>query len=119
MLRVFKQRLVTGSATQPYPFQPEPAPDGFRGQVTLDTARCTGDAACMRVCPSDAIVVERTADGWVWNLTDARCVFCGLCEEACPTDAIALTNEFELAVRDARDLETRVEFVRTKGNETS
>lgn len=114
MYRVFRQRLKSGNGTKPYPLTPEPAPPAFRGQVTLDTARCQGDGACMRVCPSAAISVEETESGWTWSLTDARCVFCGLCEEACPHDAIVITNAFELAVRDRADLETRAVFEREK-----
>jgi formate hydrogenlyase subunit 6 len=102
----------TGVLTTRYPAVAEPAPPAFRGQVTLSPERCTGDGACVRVCPSAAIRVEATAaGGWTWELNDARCVFCGLCAEVCPAAALALSTEFELAVRDAADLVTRVTFV--------
>ncbi|MGH2560394.1 MAG: 4Fe-4S dicluster domain-containing protein [Thermomicrobiales bacterium] len=97
--------------TTAYPTQPEQAPEAYRGQVTLQPDRCTGDGACARVCPSAAITVTPdAAGGWVWELTDARCVFCGLCAEVCPAAAISLSPEYELAVKDPRDLETRVTF---------
>ena len=113
MLTILRRSLRTGSVTTGYPATPDPAPEAYRGQVLLDAARCVGDGACARVCPSAAIVVQATAvDGWVWELDDARCVFCGLCAEACPTAALALSNEYELAVRVKPELQTRVTFVK-------
>jgi formate hydrogenlyase subunit 6/NADH:ubiquinone oxidoreductase subunit I len=111
MLTIFRRSLRTGLVTTAYPDVPEAAPPAYQGQVMLDTARCTGDGACARVCPSAAIVVQPTVDGWVWELDDARCVFCGLCAEACPAGALSMSNEFELAVRDRAELVTRVTFV--------
>lgn len=113
MVNVFRRSLKTGAVTRGYPAEPEAAPASFRGQVQLNTAACTGDGACARVCPAVAIAVEHHDAGWTWTLTDARCVFCGLCAGACPSQAITLSNAFELAVLDARDLVTSVAF--TKG----
>ena len=111
MLGVFRRSLKTGIVTTAYPAVPETAPSLFRGQVVLELACCSGDGACARVCPSQAIVVAPVEEtGWVWELDDARCVFCGLCQEACPTGAIGLSNDFELTVRAADDLVTRVVF---------
>jgi formate hydrogenlyase subunit 6/NADH:ubiquinone oxidoreductase subunit I len=107
-----------GIVTTNYPEVAEPAPEAFRGQVLLDSSRCTGDGACARVCPSNAIGVTESADGWVWTLDDARCVFCGLCEEVCPEQAISISNEFELATRSKVDLVTTVTFVgRERGSD--
>lgn len=117
-LKTIRRHLRTSRETPSYPDRPTPAPPAYRGQVTLHTGRCDGNAACARACPSQAITVEPTADGWVWELDDARCVFCGLCEEACPAQAISLTSDFELAVRDPEDLVTRVIFTRG-GNDRS
>lgn len=111
MVNVFRRSLKTGIVTRHYPFEPEPAPAAFRGQVQLDTSRCTGEGACAKVCPSNAIVVESKPDGWTWSLSDARCVFCGLCADSCQSSAIRLSNEFELAVLAQRDLETIVHFI--------
>ena len=114
MLSIFRHALKRGIVTTGYPEVEEPAPEAFRGQVLLDSARCTGDGACARVCPSNAIVVAESEDGWVWTLDDARCVFCGLCQEVCPEQAIQISNEFELATRASDDLVTMVTFVREK-----
>ena len=110
MLQILRRSFRTGIVTTRYPDEPEPAPDTYRGQVMLTPGRCGGTGDCARACPSRAIHVTHHAGGWVWELDDARCVFCGLCEEACPNDAIQLSNEYELATRDTRDLVTRVTF---------
>jgi formate hydrogenlyase subunit 6/NADH:ubiquinone oxidoreductase subunit I len=111
-LDILRGSLRTGVVTTRYPAVPEPAPPAFRGQVRLHPDRCTGDGACARACPSAAIAVEEVGDGgWRWALDDARCVFCGLCADVCPAAALELSPEFELAVRDAADLVTRVTFV--------
>jgi formate hydrogenlyase subunit 6/NADH:ubiquinone oxidoreductase subunit I len=112
MLNIFKHALRRGIVTTSYPSVEEPAPEPFRGQVLLDSGRCAGDGACARACPSNAIAVEQSEDGWVWTLDDARCVFCGLCQEVCPEQAIVISNEFELATRASDDLVTTVTFVR-------
>ena len=115
MLNIFRRSARTGLVTTAYPDAPDAPPAAYRGQVLLDAARCVGDGACARVCPSGAIGVAADSDGgWAWDLDDARCVFCGLCAEACPTGAIALSTEFELAVRDRADLLTRVTFARER-----
>jgi formate hydrogenlyase subunit 6/NADH:ubiquinone oxidoreductase subunit I len=117
MLSIFRHALKRGIVTTSYPEVEEPAPDAFRGQVMLDSGRCTGDGACARVCPSNAIVVAEREDGWVWTLDDARCVFCGLCQEVCPEQAIVISNEFELATRARDDLVTTVTFIRGERGE--
>lgn len=111
MLSIFRHALKRGIVTTSYPAVPESAPEAFRGQVLLDSGRCTGDGACARVCPSNAIVVAESEAGWTWTLDDARCVFCGLCQEVCPEQAILISNEFELATRTSDDLVTTVMFV--------
>jgi hydrogenase-4 component H len=110
---IARRIIEAGIVTTRYPAEPDTPPPAFRGQVMLQVERCTGDGACARVCPSDAITVTHDESGWVWELTDARCVFCGLCAEVCPTDAIRISAEFELAVRDPADLVTRVRFNRS------
>ncbi len=116
MLEIFRRSLKTGVVTTGYPDIPEPAPPAYRGQVLIDTSRCSGSADCARVCPSAAISVLHTGEGgWSWELNDARCVFCGLCAEECPEQALQLSNDFELAVRSADDLITLVIFDPSNG----
>lgn len=109
MLNVFRTSLRTGLVTTHYPDRSDPPPDAYRGRPAVDPARCTGDGACVRACPSAAITLTPAGEpGRRWQLDLARCLFCGLCAEACPQQAIAMTPDFELAVRHRRDLVTRL-----------
>ncbi|MEZ4568743.1 MAG: 4Fe-4S binding protein [Thermomicrobiales bacterium] len=111
MPEIFRRSLRTGLVTTSYPESPEPAPQAYRGQLQIDSARCSGHGDCMRACPSAAIRVIDGGEGrWTWELDDSRCVFCGLCTEVCPERALTMSNEYELAVRDDADLVTRVAF---------
>jgi hydrogenase-4 component H len=110
LVQIFLRSLRTGTVTAKYPAAPDPPPPGFRGRPVVDTARCAGTAHCVAVCPSGAITLTAAPGGWRWQLDVARCVFCGLCAEACPAEAITMSREFELAVRDRRDLVTVVQY---------
>lgn len=78
--------------------------------------KCIGCELCAWACPADAIFVqganntekeryspgERYASDYQINY--ARCIFCGLCIEACPTRSLTMSNEYELASDDRREL---------------
>lgn len=57
--------------------------------IRIDTEKCEGRMACMRVCPTQAI---RVRDGHASLLTD-RCIDCGECVRVCTNHAIVpMTN---------------------------
>ncbi len=95
--------LRRGPATSRYPDVPPDLPPAARGLPELDADRCDGTAACVGVCPANAI---RVADS-TWSLDAGACVFCGACQRACPTGAIRLGNRIELAVERREDLVIR------------
>ena len=53
-----------------------------------------GNAACIKVCPDNAI--KRRADGLVW-IDPQKCTGCGLCETACPYDVIYMNKDLHIA----------------------
>ena len=40
----------------------------------------------------------------MYQINYLRCIFCGLCIEACPTRSLTMSNDFELADDNRRDL---------------
>jgi Ni,Fe-hydrogenase III small subunit/formate hydrogenlyase subunit 6/NADH:ubiquinone oxidoreductase subunit I len=109
MLTVLRAALRVGRVTTTYPAEPSAPPLAFRGAPTIDPGRCDCSAACVDICPADAITLtERPDRGAEWKLDLASCVFCGLCADACPTGAISMSGAYELATRSREDLLTIV-----------
>ena len=107
--------------TELYPEVKKPTAPRFHGRHQLNRhpdglEKCVGCELCAWACPADAIYVEgadNTADeryspgeryGRIYQINYLRCIFCGLCIEACPTRALTMTNEYELADDNRRDL---------------
>jgi Ni,Fe-hydrogenase III small subunit/ferredoxin len=97
------QRLRSGRQTMAYPDGPAPAlPDRHGGALRVDGAKCAeGCAACLPVCPTEAIA--RPAGAAV-SLDLGKCLFCSACVEACPQGAITQTGDHRLAARRREDL---------------
>ena len=116
-LRVtFSYQRPSATCTEQYPLERPPVAERYRGAPRLNKHPETGETLCIAcnlcalACPENLIVVgwERTEDRkkrlttFTYDLS--RCMFCGLCEDACPVDALELTQDFELAPYDRRDM---------------
>ena len=107
--------------TEEYPEVPKQTKPRYHGRHVLNRhpdglEKCVGCELCAWACPADAIYVEggdNTEDarfspgeryGRVYQINYLRCIFCGLCIEACPTRSLTMSNDFELADDNRRDL---------------
>lgn len=106
MLGWIGQALRTRIVTTGYPRRPEPQPPGVRNRLVLDPGRAelAELERCAAVCPTAALTVrDRTV-----RLDLGRCIQCGHCVEASESGALRFDSDYELAVRDRRDLVTEV-----------
>ena len=50
----------------------------------IPVSHCTGCAACVNICPIDAIQMKERKDGFTYPVVDEeKCVHCGRCTEVC------------------------------------
>lgn len=96
-------RLKRGCETMAYPNGPAPElPDRHGGALKVDASKCAdGCAACVPVCPTQAIARE---PGKPIAIDLGRCVFCSACVEVCPGKAVTQTGDHRMAVRRREDL---------------
>jgi NADH:ubiquinone oxidoreductase subunit F (NADH-binding)/Pyruvate/2-oxoacid:ferredoxin oxidoreductase delta subunit/(2Fe-2S) ferredoxin len=52
---------------------------------TIDVDKCTGCTACVRKCPTAAIIGSKKAPHFI---IEDKCIGCGSCEEVCKFDAV-------------------------------
>ena len=61
--------------------------------MVVDDERCFGCAACIAVCPLDALELE----GILAIVTEEKCTHCDLCIPVCPVNALEIKGEELLA----------------------
>ncbi len=105
-----RHALSSANGARRYPDSADETPPAFRGQPLLLDEACQGSGDCARACPTGALAVTHTVEGWRWQLDRAGCTGCGLCVDACPRSALVASRAFELAARSREDLLVSVEF---------
>jgi formate hydrogenlyase subunit 6/NADH:ubiquinone oxidoreductase subunit I len=100
--------------TLPYPAQPAPAPEGFRGRLEIDIDKCIGCGACAIACPPRLINIVDLDSKRTFEFVLGKCTYCARCAEVCPEQAIAMSREFELATENKGDLNITMELTMAK-----
>jgi NADH-quinone oxidoreductase subunit I len=117
-LRVtFKYQHPKEIYTEQYPLERPVIAERYRGLPRLNVNPDTGETLCIacdlcaKACPEQLIKLESERDPvtkrkvlTTYTFDLSRCMFCGLCEESCSTDALELSQDYEIALYDRKNL---------------
>ena len=78
-------------ATVRYPYEKRELYPAMRGHIVNDIDACILCGMCARVCPADALVVDRKAGDWTIN--PYKCVQCANCVRECPKSSLSMERE--------------------------
>lgn len=121
-MRITIKHLFTRSATVQYPTVKMKIPARARNRLFVNIDDCIGCDQCSIACPVDCITIETiksTPDmdlGMTskntkkrlyvprFDIDIAKCCYCGLCVWPCPTECIVMTDVYEFAEFDRKNL---------------
>src|SRR6266852_8054385 len=110
MFKILQKTVSTGIVTLNYPAEPAKISPCFRGHPSFDFERWQDARPAVEVCPTGAISFRDNGDSRSVTVDYGLCVFCGLCAEASSDQAVRITQEFELATTDRRNLVLTAEY---------
>ncbi len=90
MARTVVANLFSRPATHRYPSpqrEPRVVP-GSRGRIEIDIMACIFCSACVKRCPTAALVVTKSEKEW--SIDRLRCCTCNACVEVCPKKCLAM-----------------------------
>ncbi len=103
--------LKAGRVTLPYPAQPRPTPERFRGRPIFDATKCIGCAGCANNCPAREILVYDVCQELrILKYLGRRCTYCGRCADVCPEKAITMSKDFETATNTIGDVQQQIDL---------
>lgn len=110
MFKIIQKTIATGIVTTKYPGKPVQISERFRGRPSFDFEKWKDARPAAEVCPTGAISVCDEGDSRRVTVDYGLCIFCGLCAEASADQAVRITQEFELASADRRNLILTAEY---------
>jgi Ni,Fe-hydrogenase III small subunit/formate hydrogenlyase subunit 6/NADH:ubiquinone oxidoreductase subunit I len=118
MFNILRKTFETGLVTIGYPDRPALISGNFRGAPRFDFANWRDARPAVEACPTAALSIQESRGRRQVTMDYGLCIFCGECSEADRGGAVQMTGEFELAVRDKRDLAVTAEYdVNTDGTQ--
>lgn len=109
-MKITLTHVFRGPVTSQYPRERIEMSKAYRNVIVLieiegiGSHDCIDCNACVRVCPSDCIVIEgerpegmRKRRATLFEVDFALCSECGLCLDVCPTDTLGYSREYDQA----------------------
>ena len=96
-LNVLLQNLISGPATDPFPFGETFTPKRIRGRILVDPERCLGCGMCRHVCAAGAIHLQKDSKGWTITIWQDSCCLCRSCVTYCPMSAMSIDPDWHSA----------------------
>lgn len=110
MFKILRKSAQTGLVTIGYPDAPAHMPQNFRGAPRFDFAKWCDARPASGVCPTGAIAIREAGETRQVTVDYGLCIYCGECAEADPDGAVQMTNRFDLAAPDRRNLVLTAEY---------
>src|SRR5258708_14533064 len=110
MFKIIQKTIRTGIVTKAYPAEPAQVSEHFRGRPHFDFEKWADARPAAEVCPTGAISLRDSDESREVTVDYGLCVFCGLCAEASSDKAVRITQEFELATKNRRNLILTAEY---------
>src|SRR5712691_7409124 len=110
MFKIIQKTIRAGIVTKAYPAEPVQVSEHSRGRPHFDFEKWTDARPAAEVCPTGAISLCDSHDSREVTVDYGLCVFCGLCAEASSDKAVRITQEFELATKNRRNLVLTAEY---------
>ena len=92
MAKTAMKTLLNKPATLKYPAEAAKKTSLSRGHVIIEESKCISCGSCQRICPSQAIIVEREAK--TWQIDRLRCVVCRACVDVCPVTCLFMDTQY-------------------------
>jgi Ni,Fe-hydrogenase III small subunit/formate hydrogenlyase subunit 6/NADH:ubiquinone oxidoreductase subunit I len=110
MFKILQKTFSVGSATADYPRIAPRLAEQFRGCPEFDFESWSDARPAADACPTGAIALSDSEGLRQVTVDYGRCIFCGECEQASVEGAVRMTQRFELAATDRRDLVLIAEY---------
>ena len=91
MFSIITKNFIKKPATRLYPSVVREPFERTRGRLFNKIEDCIYCGICQKVCPADAIIVDRP--NTTWELDAFRCITCNECVLKCPKKCLTLTTE--------------------------
>jgi Ni,Fe-hydrogenase III small subunit/formate hydrogenlyase subunit 6/NADH:ubiquinone oxidoreductase subunit I len=110
MFKILQKSFRVGSATADYPRLAPRLAEQFRGCPEFDFDRWSDARPAAEACPTGAIAVCDCDGARQVTVDYGRCIFCGECAQSCSDGAVRMSQRFELAATDRRNLVLTAEY---------